>query len=256
MLQNESRGARDCVKICQRRTQVIADSRFWSQAITRCITFTSAASRRILGRRKRATLRLSSREGTRCVCAVSITRTSNSARETWLWVNALSMSNCLSRSRARSYSCGIPSLDPSTFRTALSSLARKSSCLPRSYWDELKLTDIHRGFSGSVLAKENDGLIGSIRHPKFEEYIRIVPCDVGNQKRGRGNLVGNLLHQLLCEHIAIPPLDPDLVPLFEVSLHIEIEEIQLRPKRHHHEAEGFTQAVKRSVAREMLLYQP
>ena len=122
--------------------------------------------------------------------------------------------------------------------------------------DELKLTDIDRHLSWGVLAMENDGFVRSMRDPKFKEYICIVPCDVGNQKGGCGNLIANLLHQLFCEYIGITPLDPYFVFLFEVSLQVEEEEIQLRPKRYDHETEGFGQVVKRSVAKGMLLSPP
>src|ERR1035441_1918810 len=57
--------------------------------------------------------------------------------------------------------------------------------------DEFKLTDIDWSVFGSILGEENDWLISSVCDPKLEKHVRIVASDIGQQKRGAGDLVGD-----------------------------------------------------------------
>jgi hypothetical protein len=77
--------------------------------------------------------------------------------------------------------------------------------MPRKFvFNEFKLTGVDRSVFRIVLGQKDNRLIPLVRNAEFKEHICVASGNVGDQEGCLGNLLGDLLQQLLVSTLLSP----------------------------------------------------
>src|SRR5439155_26527880 len=89
--------------------------------------------------------------------------------------------------------------------------------------------------------------------PSTKNTVCIGAGDIAYQELRCGNLVGDLLHQLLCDHLAVTSLNPNPIFLFKVFFSNTERNSLARAETASRRNKPFRAMIKRSIASQGLL---